>query len=331
MSGNEHYPWHLDQWRRIAAARDAGRLPHAILLVGAQGLGKSAFAGRLSDALVCAQPNHEGDACGACDACRQASSGSHPDQRHVTPDEPGKPIKIDAIRELTAKSVLCAQAGGYRIYRIEPADAMNRSAANALLKTLEEPSSRSVLILVSSHPHRLPATIRSRCQVVRFTNPDSDTVRTWLGPRTPGADVDELLAISGGAPLRAMQALQEGWVAEGRRLIDDLGALRQRSINPLQTVEEWGKRPLTLLFDGLKRCVNDLVKLASGVAGIPVCHLRMRDDLQCLGQGIDLRELYRFNDEILRLERDSTNNLNVQMLLEYIANRWLQITRPGGQ
>ncbi|HOP17132.1 MAG: DNA polymerase III subunit delta' [Chromatiaceae bacterium] len=331
MNATEHYPWHLDQWRRMAAARVAGRLPHAILLVGAPGLGKSAFAGRLSDALVCTKPDHDGDACGECGACRQARSGNHPDQRLVAPDEPGKPIKIDAIRELTAKSVLCAQEGGYRIYRIEPAEAMNRPAANALLKTLEEPASRSVLILVSSHPHRLPATIRSRCQVVRFANPDSDTVRNWLGPRTSGADVDELLAISGGVPLRALQALQEGWVTEGQRLVDDLGALRQRSINPLQIVEEWGKRPLTLVFDGLKRCVSDLIKLANGLAGNPIYHLRMRDDLQCLGQGIDLRQLYRFNDEILRLERDSTNNLNVQMLLEYIANRWLQITRPGGQ
>ena len=222
MSPVQTYPWHQEQWQRLSVARAAGRLPHAILLAGPEGLGKADFARRLSDSLVCTQVNEAGDACGHCASCRQAQAGSHPDQRTVAPEEPGKMIKIDAIRDLTGKSVLSAQDGAYRVFLIQPAEAMNRAAANALLKTLEEPSSRTVLILVSSHQTRLAATIRSRCQVLKFGIPQLKDVGDWLVEQGCEAELDELLAISGGAPLRALQAREQGWLEESRQLIQEL-------------------------------------------------------------------------------------------------------------
>ena len=234
----EVYPWQIGHWQRIVSSRAAGRLPHAILLCGPAGLGKAHFARRLAEALVCTQPHGDGDACGSCGSCRLSRAGSHPDLHWVAPEEPGKMIKIDAVRELTAKSVLSAQAGGYRVFVLDPAEAMNRSAANALLKTLEEPASRSVLILVSSHPDRLPATIRSRCQALKFMIPSAEQVRGWLGSRLEDGDLERLLAVSGGAPLRALQAREEGWIEEGQRLIGELHALKTRRSNPLQIVEE---------------------------------------------------------------------------------------------
>ena len=330
MTVSEDFAWHAGQWQRIAAARRAGRVPHALLLAGPHGLGKGAFARRLGAALVCAQPMQSGDACGVCAACRQTLAGSHPDQHWVVPEGPGKMIKIDAIRALTSKSVLAAQEGGYRVFVIDPAEQMNRAAANALLKTLEEPASRSILILVSSHPDRLPATIRSRCQLVKFAIPGTHEVRAWLSGKAATGQLDDLLAISGGAPLRALQAVEEGWIDAAQRLTTELAALKQRKTNPLQIVEEWEKRPLNLVLDSLKRCVTDLVRLANGVEDAPLYQPALRIDLQSLGQGIDLRQLYRFNDELLQFARDASHNLNVQMMFEHIANRWLQITRPGG-
>ncbi len=328
MSGTG-FTWHAEQWRRLAEARRSGRLPHALLLSGPQGLGKAAFSRRLSDALVCTSPLPSGDACGGCTGCRQSRAGSHPDQHFVSPEERGKQIKIDAIRSLTSKSVLAAQQDSYRVFVVEPAEAMNRAAANALLKTLEEPVSRTVLILVSSHPHRLPATIRSRCQVQQFRIPQSEEVRGWLTTETGEEQSDALLAISGGAPLRALMARDEDWIGEDKRLIGELAALKARKTNPLQVVEEWEKRPLHSLVDGLKRCLSDLVKLAVGLGHHSIYHAESYEELQSLGQGIDLQSLYRFNDELLELDRVSANNLNVQMMLEHLANRWLQITRPG--
>lgn len=331
MTAVECFPWHEQQWKRLADARVAGRLPHAVLLSGPQGIGKSDFARRLSHALVCPTPDETGDACGQCAACRLSAAGSHPDQQWVAPEEPGKMIKIDAVRELSAKSVLSAQDGGFRVIVIDPADAMNRAAANGLLKTLEEPSSRTVLVLVSSQIDRLPATIRSRCQVVAFPMPDIQQARAWLGQKLNDRDLDAVLAISGGAPLRAVEAREQEWVQADQRLIDELAALKLRKGNPLHVVEEWRDRPLTLVFDSFKRCMTDLIKSANGLADQAVYHPSARSDLQSLVEGIDLRQLYLFNDELLQLDRDSNNNLNPQMMFEHLANRWLQITRPGGR
>ena len=155
-------------------------------------------------------------------------------------------------------------------------------------------------------------------------------MRAWLAGQVGETDLDALLAVSGGAPLRALQAQEEGWLEAGRRLARDLQFLKGRQRNPLTIVQEWEKQPLYLLSDSLKRCVSDLVKLASGLRDAVIYHSEMRADLQNLSEGIDLQMLYDFNDELLRLERETSNNLNLQMQLEFIVNRWLQITRPGG-
>jgi DNA polymerase-3 subunit delta' len=332
LSEGTTFPWHQEPWRRVSQAHTAGRLPHAILLAGPSGLGKSAFARRLAYSLVCTGQGESGDACGRCSACRQTRAGSHPDLQIVMPEETGKQIRIDAIRGLTEKSVLSVQETGYRVFVIEPADAMNRAAANALLKTLEEPSSRTLLILVSSHPDRLAATIRSRCQMLSFRIPARAEVHSWLAAQIGGSEnLDELLAVSGGAPMRALLAREQDWPGQGRRLVEELLQLKNRKVNPVTIVEEWEKRPLPLLSDGLKRCMSDLVKLASGLRDAVIYHPGVRADLQCLSEGIDLQSLHGYNDELLRIERDSSNNLNVQMQLEYMVNRWLQITRPGGR
>ncbi len=331
MSVDTRYPWHAGAWERVASARAAGRLPHALLLSGPQGLGKAAFARRLGDALVCDAIAPDGDACGACRACRLSAAGNHPDRYLLAPEEPGKMIKIDAVRALTAKTVLAARDDGYRVFLIMPAEAMNRAAANALLKTLEEPVARAILLLVSSFPHRLPATIRSRCQAVKFARPPIDQVRQWLGDNVDPSQVEALLAISGGAPLRALQARDEDWLGEGTRLVGELLALKARKTNPLQIVEEWEKRPLTLLIDALKRWLSDLIRFASGLDDGAYYHRELHTQLQTLGQGIDLQTLFRFNDILMNLERAASNNLNKQMMLEHLSTQWLQITRPGGR
>jgi DNA polymerase-3 subunit delta' len=328
---DDSLPWHRPQWQRLTETRGGGRLPHAILLAGAAGLGKTRFARRLAAALACPSPSETGDACGACDACRQTAAGSHPDLLWVSPEEPGKMIKIDAVRNLTARSVLAVQQGGHRVIVIDPADAMNRAAANALLKTLEEPNSQTVLVLVSSQPDRLPATIRSRCQVVAFPVPAQREARAWLAERLGDNGVDHLLAIGGGAPLRALQAGEQGWIRHDAGLVAELETLKRRKGNPLQVVEDWKNRPLTLLLDGFKRCVADMVRLGKVAEFEGIYHPQGRQDLQSLGQGIDLKRLYALNDELMRLDRDANNNLNPQMMLEYLMNRWLQITRPGGR
>lgn len=331
MTTGEHYPWHAGQWKRLVTARAAGRLPHALLLAGPVGLGKSAFARRLSDALVCTQPDDNGDACGICRACQLSTAGSHPDQSWIAPEEPGKAIKIDAVRKLIASGVLAAQDAGVRVFVLDPAEAMNRSAANALLKTLEEPVSCNLLILVSSHPHWLPATILSRCQRIRFAIPDEEQTRGWLSGHVAPENMDGLIAVSGGAPLAALQAGNEAWLEEGRRLTAELAALAAGRSNPSEIVEKWEGRPLTLMLETMQRCLFDLIRLGNGLIEGKAYFPALRDDLQSLGRGLELKLLHRLHDALLGLERDTARNLNERMMLEYLANQWFQITRLGGR
>lgn len=334
MSEPERLPWHAEHWLRVAAARSVDRMPHAMLLRGIEGLGKTLFAQRLAASLLCPTPQADGDACGECRGCRQRAAASHPDLVWLAPEAPGRQIKIDAVRELTAKSVLTAQPGGYRVCVIEPAEAMNRAAANALLKTLEEPTARTVLVLVSSHPDRLPGTIRSRCRALTFRVPPTAEAVDWLQERLADRQPDELtalLGLAGGAPLRAQRAADEDWIGEGRRLTDDLTGLRRRESNPVQLLEKWEDQPLTALTAGLKRLVNDLVTLATGLSDASIHHPALRAELQSLAEGIDLQGLYRFADLLVDADRSAANNANTQMTLEHLVNCWLQITRPGGR
>ena len=324
-------PWHAQQWQSLLAARNAGRLPHALLLAGRAGLGKGRFAQRMAESLVCVQRSVDGDACGQCQSCHLAKAGSHPDLIRVAPESEGKMIRIDAIRQLSGKSVLAAQEGGYRVIVIEPAEAMNRAAANALLKTLEEPASRTVLILVSSQADRLMATIRSRCQSVRFGVPPREQVMQWITGMTGDADPEALYAISGGAPFTVLRAATEEWLVTDTALIEELSQLKLRKSNPLSVVEKWEQRPIQRVLDGLKRCLGDLAKVGQGLPRDDLYHPGQHGHLQTLAQGIDLLRVFRFLDDIIGVERGLASNLNEQMILEGLAAQWLEMTRPGGR
>ena len=145
-------PWQHTRWQEMLARRANGRLPHALLLCGLRGVGKQHFAARFAQALLCEQPASDGQACQACRSCLLFRAGTHPDYWPVTPAEEGKSILIDQIRELNASLVFTSHAGGYKIAALWPADRMNSAAANALLKTLEEPSANTLLMLITSRP-----------------------------------------------------------------------------------------------------------------------------------------------------------------------------------
>ena len=156
--------WHATAWQQLQTSHRQQRLPHALLLSGEAGIGKAEFAARLAASLLCEQPHVDGQACGTCHACQRLGAQTHPDRFRLEPEEPGKAIKVDAVRQLIRNLSLTGHYGGYRVVTVEPAELMNTNAANAFLKTLEEPPANTLLILITASPARLPATIRSRCQ-----------------------------------------------------------------------------------------------------------------------------------------------------------------------
>ena len=240
-------PWHEENWRRLHERRARGSLPHALLLCGPQGLGKRAFADGLAAALLCQQPRTDGSACGACRACVLLAAGSHPDRVRVGIElrDDGKPrteITVDQIRILAERLALTAQFGGYQVASIDPADQMNNAAANALLKTLEEPTAATVIVLVADQPARLPATIRSRCQRIEFRVPAAAQAQAWLA--TQGTDAKaaaKALDAAGGNPGLALSWIKSGGMALRDEVSTDLRALCSGKTSAVEVANRWSR------------------------------------------------------------------------------------------
>ena len=232
-------------YAQVVATLDAGRLGHAQLFCGPAQLGKREVAMRLARRVLCETPAGI-DACGKCRSCRLIEAGTHPDYRFVSfiPNREGTKLRteivIDQMRELSTQLSLTPQFGRAQVAIVDPADAINTAAANALLKTLEEPVPSRYLWLVSAHPARLPATIRSRCQRVEFRLPPLDEARAWLAAQGHAeADVDEALQAANGHPGLADDWLRNGGLDLRRRVAADLQKLARGELTPQEAAQQW--------------------------------------------------------------------------------------------
>lgn len=229
-------PWLQESHRQFSQQVLAGRLAHALLLSGPPGLGKLHLAREMASALLCLQPLQDvtevepGLACGHCRSCQLFAGGAHPDFRLVTflPKDNSEGLKtvigVDQVRELIASMQLTNGLSPRKVALIHPAEGMNRNAANALLKTLEEPLGELVLLLVSNDASRLPATIRSRCQSLHIRSPGLAEAEAWLQQFAEVNQEQASMALRAAAnsPLQAAQLLQQGRVDEYRVVLQQL-------------------------------------------------------------------------------------------------------------
>ncbi|MBS0557425.1 MAG: DNA polymerase III subunit delta' [Proteobacteria bacterium] len=261
-------PWHTENWQRLVAQRAHNRLPHALLLCGPAGLGVRDFAERIAAMILCESDDAP---CGACHACRLFAQRFQRDPEETRPDDtlaqpqghPGHPdarfvghvlnersspkkmyseLTVDQIRELSAWLVLPSQLGRAQVALIDPADELNHAAANALLKTLEEPGAGRHLVLVSSRPARLSATIRSRCQRIEFHLPAVEQARAWLATHKLDAKTAAAaLEAASGNPGLALELAQSGGLALRAEVQGDLAALRGGKACASQIANRWSK------------------------------------------------------------------------------------------
>lgn len=240
-------PWLETPWTQLADRRSRGTLPHALLICGPAGLDKRGFAAAFADALLCERASGTEMACGKCRACLLVAAGSHPDRVSVGLElrDDGKPrteITVDQIRRLSERLALTPQFGGLQVASIDPADLMNQSASNALLKTLEEPTSATVIILVADVPSRLSATIRSRCQRIDIKVPGWADANAWL--RAQGIDektATSALQASSGNPGLALQWAKGGGLALRSEVAADLRALCGGKSSLVDIANRWAK------------------------------------------------------------------------------------------
>jgi DNA polymerase-3 subunit delta' len=319
---DEFYPWHREVWDRIQAAKRNGRLPHALLLTGAEGMGKHDFAVKLAESLLCKHPDDQGVPCGQCRGCNLLRAGTHPDNTRIEPEEPGKAIRIDAIREFTAKESLTAQAGGYKVVVIEPADALNIAAANSLLKTLEEPVPWTIMILVTSNPGRLPATIRSRCQVIHFKQPRRPVIEQWLKQRLPQSDSALLLDLASGSPLNAAALAGEGILEERDRMLQEFEHIFRRKADPVAVAARWDKLDLGRSLNWFSGWIIDMLRLRSGAENTNLINTDQSKRLHALASRIELKQLYALLDQVYEAVRLSSTQVNSLLLLENLLLLW---------
>ena len=239
-------PWQARVYDHLVSVHAAGRLGHGVLFAGPAGIGKRAVVLRLAQRVLCRKPPADGQPCGACRSCELFVAGTHPDFALVSfilnkeETKLRSEIVIDQVRALSERLALTPQFDGAQVAVIEPADAVNHAASNALLKTLEEPQPGRYLWLVSAHPARLSATIRSRCQRVEFRLPAHDEALAWLATQGhPAAQAAEALEAARGHPGLAHEWLRGDGLALRRQVAADLDKLERGAAGVLATAQSW--------------------------------------------------------------------------------------------
>ena len=336
---NALYPWQLASWQSLQELRS--RMPNAILLRGAQGIGKFDLAMNFAQSLLCDSPLADGMACQSCAACHWFSENNHPDFRLIqsealnTLDEieektnakkPSKEISVEQIRSLASFTNLSAHRGGYRIVIIHPAEAMNDNAANALLKTLEEPSEKLLFILLTHKPQQLLATILSRCLSLAIHTPSAAVSAEWLRQQGIG-NSEQALAETGFSPLLA---LQWGETSEGNdERSQVLNALRQPAqLDALALAESLQRGSPVNIVHCLQQWCYDLasVKLTGVVRYFP----EQSENLLKLSASISILNLLNYQKELQQARREAFHPLNLRLKFESLFLAYRQLFAKAG-
>ena len=316
-------PWHRSQWQQLNERRAQGRFPHALLLTGPEGVGKSHFARQFAQSLLCNGPLATGQACGDCRACLLVRAGSHPDLSLVSPLEGKKSISVDQVRGVGHYLSPKPQYGRHKVVVVSPADSMNVNAANSLLKTLEEPNEGSVLILTTSRPAQLPATIRSRCQELRFGEVVQKEAAPWLKSQLEGDENPlTLLALAGGAPLKALRMADKELVSLRKDLFTGLERLAAQGADPISLANQWVKADTQRGLYWMYSWITDMVRLKATAAAPKISNEDMVQPLARLAAGASLQALLQQQERVVTVLRQEEQNLNLQLLLEDLLIEW---------
>jgi DNA polymerase III subunit delta' len=299
--------------QRLRAALHAGHLPHSLLLLSVPGLGAEQLANWMTSLVLCESPGTR--PCDACPACRLLRSDSHPDAHVVRLEEDAQQIKIDQVRELIDSLTLKSYRGGYKVGVIEGAEALNMNGANAFLKTLEEPSADTVLIMIARPNHRLPATVASRCLRISLRPPATGDAIAWLQANAPGAaQWHAALALAGGAPLLALRLDAEGLAAIDADMRQSIADLAEGSVDVTLLADRWVRSNPGVRITWLENWITRRVHASLGAATSHQTAEPVRLPAALLKPKI--RALFELLDAARDVRRLASTGMNQQLALE---------------
>jgi DNA polymerase III subunit delta' len=325
-------PWHADEFASLVDAKS--RLPHAVLLHGPRGIGKLAFARAMAQALLCEKPLAQGGACGQCSGCGWFEGGQHPDYRQVEPaavtesgseeaDKKSTIISVQQIRALTDFVNMTSHRGGLKVIVIQPADALNANAANALLKVLEEPPPLTCFLLVAHRTHLLPATLRSRCRHIALTAPSAAAAAAWLGEQ--GVEQRDLaLAMTGNAPLLALELDSSGYWSARAALLRQLS---RDEFDPMAAAEALRDCPIVQVLDWLQKWSYDLV--CARVLNRVRYNIDCADVISRTARRVDALAALRFHRNVVNLQPFAYHPLNQRLSCESLLLDYRNLLGTG--
>jgi DNA polymerase-3 subunit delta' len=306
-------PWLKDAQQRLRAALSAGRLPHSLLLLSVPGLGAEQLADWLTALALCESRGTR--PCDACPSCRLLRSDSHPDAHVVRLQDDAQQIKVDQVRELIESLTTKSYRGGYKVGVIEGAEGLNSNGANAFLKTLEEPSADTVLIMIARPNHRLPATIASRCLRLKLSPPSTEEAIAWLkASSSDSKNWHAALALAGGAPLLAAQLDAEGIAAIDADMRQSIAGLAEDSVDVTLLADQWVRSNPGIRIIWLENWITQRVRASMGT----VPSHQTAEPVRLPGALLKpkIRALFELLDAAREVRRLASTGMNQQLALE---------------
>lgn len=305
------YPWHEAIWQVVHQAKQQDHLHHALLFTGQEGCGHEAFVHGIAQNLLCLQPSQEtGLACRQCHSCQIFASKAHPDFCLISLQDDRQSILIEQIRELNYFLSLSRSCSPRRLAVILPAERMNLNAANSLLKNLEEPASGTHILLFSAHPATVLPTIRSRCQDVHLPLPTQQQALAWLSEKPLQHSAEELLEMSWGRPLAALQMDNDEWLSQRALWLEHLLALHQGQGNIAEISQHWEKFDKNTLINWQLDLLQQLAKQHITAKNLPI--------------SLSQDEIWKRYDKLLELKHHVNHSLNTRLYIESMLMIWYQ-------
>ena len=332
-------PWHQKEFDALAAARR--ELPHALLIHGPRGIGKLDFARALAQALLCETPTAAHAACGVCAACAWFETGAHPDYRQLEPEaasedaeeegdkparsskKPSTVIKIEQVRALADLVNVTSHRGGPKVIVVHPAEALNVNAANALLKSLEEPPPGTHFMLVSNRPHLLLPTIKSRCRQVALRPPDRESATAWLAGKGI-RDAALALAHTGDAPLLALELDESGYWGARKAFLRQIAG---RDVDVLSAAEAARDLPVPHIVSWLQKWCCDIAYYRA--IGSVRYNPDERDAIARIAERVDPLAALRLYRRMTEHQRIAQHPLNARLFIESLLLSYRDLVQPA--